>query len=93
MLEFNEPLNLISVLNSIKLTSDSGTVVAGSIALSDSNRKITFTPAVILAAATNYTVTVSPSIADLADRLIDNAGTFTFQTGAGTDVVVLPLLR
>ncbi|HEY1525244.1 MAG TPA: Ig-like domain-containing protein [Candidatus Angelobacter sp.] len=87
VLEFNEPLNSISVLNSIKLTSDSGTVVAGSIALSDSNRRITFTPAVILAAATNYTVTVLPSIADLADRLIDNTGTFTFQTGAGTDVV------
>ena len=60
--------------------------IQGGIALSDSNRKVTFTPASALAPNTTYTVTVQPTIADMADRLIDNPGNFTFQTGAGADL-------
>jgi len=86
VLQFNEPLNTISTQNSIQLFAGA-TPVAGSIALSDSNRRITFTPAAPLAAATNYTVTIAPTIADLADRLIDNPNTFGFQTGAGASTL------
>jgi large repetitive protein len=84
VLQFNEPLNNVAAGTGVQVLAG-GTAIQGGIALSDSNRRITFTPAAALTPNSSYTVSVQPSIADLADRLIDNPGTFTFQTGAGTD--------
>ncbi|HET8889245.1 MAG TPA: Ig-like domain-containing protein, partial [Candidatus Angelobacter sp.] len=84
VLQFNEPLNNVAAGTGVQVLAG-GTAIQGGIALSDSNRRITFTPAAALTPNSTYTVSVQPSIADLADRLIDNPGTFTFQTGAGTD--------
>src|SRR6185437_12895124 len=82
--EFNEPLNTVAAATGVQVLAN-GTAVQGGIALSDSNRRITFTPSAAFPANSTVTVTVQPSIADLADRLIDNPGTFTFQTGTATD--------
>src|SRR6185437_12005400 len=84
ILEFNEPLNTVAAATGVQVLAN-GTAVQGGIALSDSNRRITFTPSAAFPANSTVTVTVQPSIADLADRLIDNPGTFTFQTGTATD--------
>ncbi|HEV2990986.1 MAG TPA: Ig-like domain-containing protein [Candidatus Angelobacter sp.] len=83
-LAFNEPLDSIVAATAVQV-SGGGQVVAGSIALSSGNRFLTFTPAAPLAANTLYTITVSPAITDLANRLIDNAGSSTFQTGSTAD--------
>jgi large repetitive protein len=84
MLEFNEPLSIVSVTNDIQVFAF-GQPVPGSIALSDANRRITFTPFVPLAANTLHTVTVGPAIRDLGGNLIDNPGSFSFQTGDADD--------
>ena len=64
-----------------------GNLLPGSIALSDANRRITFTPATIFPASSNVTVDVGFGITDLADHLIDNPGSFSFQTGNPVDTV------
>lgn len=84
MLEFNEPLSVVDVANQIQVSSG-GQLVPGSIALSDSNRRVTFTPAVPLDATSFITVTVGAGITDLGGNLIDNPGSFSFQTGTDVD--------
>ena len=86
VLEFNEPLNGVNVAGNVQVSA-AGNGVAGSIALSDANRRITFTPATILPASTTVTVEVGFGITDLADHLIDNPGSFSFQTGNPVDTV------
>jgi YD repeat-containing protein len=84
VLRFNETLNLVTATSAIQVFGG-GQAVPGSIALSDANRLLTFTPATPLSANTSYTVTIGSGIADLADRLIDNPSSFTFQTGNAAD--------
>ncbi len=79
VLQFNEPLNIISASNEIQVLAG-GQLVPGVVALSDADRRVTFTPATSLAATTLHTVTVGPGVADLGGNIIDNPGSFSFQT-------------
>src|SRR5260370_12658863 len=84
VLEFNEPLNAISVVGAIQVTG-SGQNISGALALSDGNRRVTFTPGATYTANSLQTVTVAGTITDDAGFALDNPGTFSFQTGAGTN--------
>ena len=84
VLLFNEPLNSVLAASGVQVSAGGVPIQAG-IALSNSNRQLTVTPSATLVPNTTYTVTVQSSIADMSDRLIDNPGSFSFQTGAGTD--------
>jgi YD repeat-containing protein len=84
VLEFSEPMNFISALGAIQVSAG-GQPVAGSFALSDADRRITFTPAAVLVANTTYTVTLNTALTDMADHSLSNPGSFSFQTGGAAD--------
>jgi hypothetical protein len=84
VLQFNEPLNIVSASSEIQVFV-SGQLVPGVIAVSDANRLATFTPAAPLAANTLHTVTVGPGVTDLGGNVIDNPGSFSFQTSDTPD--------
>jgi len=85
MLEFSEPLHTVNVLSGIQLLAQ-GASVPGSIALSNGNRRLTFTPAEALQANTLHEVVVTTQITDLVGHPLDNPGRFTFTTGDTSDV-------
>lgn len=84
VLQFDEPLNVISASSGLQVLAG-GQPIAGGIALSDSNKRITFTPTGALAANTTYTVTTTPQITDVAGFAILNPGNTTFATGTASD--------
>ena len=83
--QLSEPAQAVTVPQGIRITVGA-TPVAGSFALSDGNRRITFTSAAALAANAVFTVTVSTQLTDLVGNPVDNPGTFTFVTGNAGDV-------
>jgi YD repeat-containing protein len=91
VLQFNEPLNIISASSNVQVFAG-GQAVPGGIALSDANRRVTFTPAAPLAANTLHNVTIGPGITDLGGNIIDNPGSFSFQTGNTADQTQLSVV-
>jgi large repetitive protein len=95
VLEFNKPLNVISVSAGFQVLAG-GQPVSGGIALSDSNKRITFTPSSSLTANTTYTITTTSQITDVGGFPLSNPGNSAFVTGSATDtttpsvVVVVP---
>ncbi len=90
VLEFDKPLNIISVSSGFQVEAN-GQAVSGGVALSDSNKRITFTPLGGLAANTVYTVVTTSGILDVGGVPQSNPGTFTLTTGATTDTT-MPLI-
>src|SRR5579864_5518137 len=84
VLEFSKPLDVISVSKGFEVLSG-GNVVTGGIALSDSNKRITFTPSSALAANTAYTVVTTSQITDVGGFAMLNPGSSTFTTGSASD--------
>ena len=84
VLEFNEPLDPLSVSQGVQLQS-AGVAIPGGIALSDGNQRITYTPETALAPNTSYTVSINAAITDMGGFALQNPGTFTFTTSASTD--------
>ena len=85
VLQFSEPLNPINIQRG--LTVMAGTqVVPGSIALSDGNRRVTFTSAAALLPSTNHSVELSTEVTDLVGNPLDNPGSFSFDTGTLGDI-------
>lgn len=84
VLEFNEPLDPLSVSQGFQLQS-AGVTIPGGIALSDGNELITFTPQTALTPNTSYTVSITAAITDMGGFALQNPGTFTFTTGATND--------
>ncbi len=82
--EFNEPLDPLTVSQGFQLQV-AGVSVPGSLALSDGNKRITFTPQTALTSNTLYNVAISTAITDLAGFSLQTASTSTFTTGAGSD--------
>jgi len=82
--EFDSPLDVVSASNGFQVQLG-GSAISGGIALSDSNRRVTFTPLGGLAANSTYTIAVTSPIADAAGNPLVNPATFTFSTGAATD--------
>jgi RHS repeat-associated protein len=90
VLEFDKPLNIISVSSGFQVEAN-GQAVSGGVALSDSNKRITFTPLGGLAANTVYTVVTTSGILDVGGVPLSNPETFTLTTGATTDTT-MPLI-
>ncbi|MDQ2695336.1 MAG: Ig-like domain-containing protein, partial [Pseudomonadota bacterium] len=85
VLRFDEPVDAINIVSGLTVRTG-GALVPGSIALSDGNRRATFTSAAALLANATYTVTLTTEITDLVGNPLDNPGSFSFQTGQTGDV-------
>ena len=85
-LGFDEPLSSLGLADGV-LVSAGGVPIAGGVALSDGNRRVTFTSAVALPANTDIDVTLTTDVTDLAGLPLDNAGSFRFRTGQTPDLV------
>ena len=86
ILDFDEPLDTINVLAGIEVDA-SGEPVPSSIALSNGNRRATFTSAFPLPPNTLHTLTVTTQVTDLVGNPLNNPGSSSFQTGETGDVV------
>ncbi len=84
VLEFSKPLDVISVSHGLQVLSG-GQPVPGSMALSNSNQRVTFTPLGGLAANAVYTVVTTAQITDVGGLALANPGTFSWTTGAAAD--------
>ena len=80
-LGFSQPLEIPTVAPNIQVTAG-GNPIAVLVALSNGDQSVITTPAENLTPNAQYVVSIGPGIADLAGLLLDNPGTFTFQTGA-----------
>ncbi|MGH8566428.1 MAG: Ig-like domain-containing protein [Gammaproteobacteria bacterium] len=85
VLDFNEPLHTVNVFRGIQISAN-GEPVAGSFALSEGNRRVTFTSEAALKANTNHTVRLTTTITDLVGNPLDNPGSITFQTSSTGDI-------
>ena len=73
--EFDSPLDVVSASNGFQVLQG-GTAVSGGIALSDGNRRITFTPLGGLTANSTYTVVITTQITDVAGNPVINPASF-----------------
>ncbi|MCH9662063.1 MAG: Ig-like domain-containing protein, partial [Gammaproteobacteria bacterium] len=85
-LQFSEPLNTINVNRGFEVQAN-GEAVPGSIALSDGNRRITFTSATALLPNTTHTVMYTTTLTDVVGNPLDNSGSFSFVTTDTGDTV------
>jgi len=84
ILEFGEPIDGISALNGLQV-QQAGVPIPGAIALSDGNKRLTFTPSALLAANSTYLIVTTPRLTDFAGNALSNPDTSTFTTGSTTD--------
>lgn len=84
LLQFDRPLNLATRSVGL-LIRTGGVTVPGTYAFEDGLRRIRFTPATALAASTEYTVTLTSQLRDVAGNSLTNPGTVSFTTGAASD--------
>ncbi len=84
-LGFDEPISSLGLAEGV-LVAAGGVPIVGGIALSDGNRRITFTSAVALPTNTDIDVTLTTDVTDLAGLPLDNAGAFRFRTGQTPDL-------
>lgn len=91
-LEFNEPLGIISAINGLRLQA--GVVdVPGAVALSDGDKRVTFTPQSALATNTVYSIVTTAQLTDVSGNPMVNPGTTTFTTGAAADTATLTVTQ
>ena len=81
---FTQPLNTTTVVPNIQVQTG-GQTIPVQFALSDGDQRITITPLQGLQPNAQYTVAIGAGIANLAGLTLDNAGSFTFQTGSSVD--------
>jgi YD repeat-containing protein len=84
ILEFGEPIDQISALKGLQV-QQAGIPIAGAVALSDGNKRLTFTPSSALAANTTYLVVTTTQLTDTAGNPLSNPDTSTFTTGTTSD--------
>lgn len=85
VVQFDETINSIAAARGVRV-SRGGEPVAGGVALSDANRRLTFTPSVALEPGSVYAVEVTSDITDLIGFPLANPQSITFTTGAGDDI-------
>ena len=90
-LQFSEPLDIASVVPNIQVMAN-GQPVPVLMALSSGDERITITPASGLQPNETYTVTIGGGISDLAGLVLDNPGSFSFQTAALVDQTQLTVV-
>ncbi|MER0203899.1 MAG: hypothetical protein DU480_08605 [Nitrosomonas sp.] len=86
MVEFSDPLDRINIASAITLQAD-GANIPGSIALSNGNRRATFTPATNLAPNTLIAVNIDGKTKDIAGNVLGTAVSSQFTTGSSADIV------
>src|SRR6266849_982468 len=84
VLEFDEPIDGTSALTGLQVQL-AGIPIPGAIALSDGNKRLTFTPASALAANSTYLVVTTQRLTDFAGNALSNPDSSTFTTGSVTD--------
>jgi YD repeat-containing protein len=84
VLEFDEPADAISALTGLQVQL-AGVPISGAIALSDGNKRITFTPTAPLVANSTYSVVATGLLTDFAGNQLSNPSTSTFTTGSTSD--------
>lgn len=84
VLEFDRPLDTVSISSGFQVQTGSS-AVAGGVALSDSNKRIVFTPTGGLTANTSYSIVTTSQITDVAGYGLANPGTYTLTTGTSND--------
>jgi hypothetical protein len=84
VLQFDEAMNTIRAAAGVQVFAQ-GVPIAGSIALSDGNRRITFTPAAALPAVTLVTIVPDPQLTDVAGNAAAPFANATFTTGTAAD--------
>lgn len=84
ILEFGEPIDQISALKGLQV-QQAGIPIAGAVALSDGNKRLTFTPSAALAANTTYLVVTTTQLTDTAGNPLSSPDTSTFTTGTTSD--------
>ncbi|MGI8746654.1 MAG: Ig-like domain-containing protein, partial [Bryobacteraceae bacterium] len=67
-IQFNKPMNPLTITNSSFTVSKSGTPLAGTIAVAPDARSATFTPSIALVPATAYNIQTNSGITDLAGQ-------------------------
>ncbi|MFN7962562.1 MAG: Ig-like domain-containing protein [Thermoanaerobaculia bacterium] len=77
--QLSEPVEPISVARGIRLFAG-GNLVVGSYALSDGNRRVTFTSAAALPSSSALSLVISTELTDLAGNPVDNPRTVNFTT-------------
>jgi YD repeat-containing protein len=84
VLEFNEPMDAVSALTGLQIQL-AGVTVPGAIALSDGNKRITFSPTSALTANSTYTIATTPQLLDFAGNPLSNPDISTFTAGTTSD--------
>jgi YD repeat-containing protein len=84
VLEFDDPVDATSSLTGLQVQL-AGVPILGGIALSDGNKRITFTPASQLSANSTYLVVTTTQLTDFAANPLANPNSSTFTTGNATD--------
>jgi YD repeat-containing protein len=84
VLEFDDPVDATTSLTGLQVQL-AGIPVPGAIALSDGNKRITFTPASQWTANSTYQVVTTTQLTDFAGNQLANPDTSTFTTGSATD--------
>ena len=83
-LQFDRPINAATRATGLRIQT-SGVNVPGTYTLEDGQRRIRFTSATQLGAGTDYTVTLTSDLRDIAGNSLTNPGSFVFTTGAAND--------
>ena len=83
---FDEPMNIIPLLTGLTVEVD-GQPVPGMIAISDGNRKLTFTSASAFESNTVHTITIADDLTDLAGNSLGSLPSLSFTTSDAGDVV------
>ncbi len=87
VLEFDEPVDATSALSGLQVQL-AGVPIPGAIALSDGNKRITFTPSSQLTANSTYLVVTTTQLTDFAGNPLANPDSSTFTTGTATDTTL-----
>ena len=84
VLEFSKPVDAINIASELQVELNNQ-AVAGSVALSNGNQQLTFTPTGGLSANSTYTITTTSQITDIGGLQLTNPGSFTLTTGTTND--------
>ena len=94
VLQFTKPINPVTRAAGVQV-SLAGSPVTGNYTFSTDNRVLTFQPTANLAVNTEYTVTVTEQLTDVAGNSVVNPGALSFTTGTAADstgptIAILP---
>jgi len=92
VLEFDEPIDEISALTGLQVQL-AGAPISGAIALSDGNKRVTFTPTLPLVANSTYSVVTTGRLTDFAGNPLSNPDSSFFTSGAASDTTRLQVIN